>query len=883
MSVRRRLNELSQQRLDLPQLLSIESAASNDFDELIQSIITGPSNGYVIRGFEINMSGAIGGAASSLEVIVDPGALLHTTSSVSGTFYQVATGTANQQLNSATNTQVNGAFSPNSINYVALEYQRFADTTTNAVSYFWAPGSNSETTETVPQALILQYTFNISTTVPTSYYLPLFIVQTDSSNNVISITDARPLLFRLGTGGWNPNPFYQYSWSDGQSENPSTSTSNSVSPFYGGDKQLDNLKDWMSAIMTAIQGITGTTYWYSANNAGSLSSIREDLGNTVITGQGYIAHGKIPNGAITQAGQLNWDQNIYIKVIGTELTYGLLANPSSTNIVLADDEVAYVTLVRDVAITPNLIFTNGSAIVTSVGNVAWTTPLQENDWVKLSSDTHAGYYQIQSVNSSTQVTLTENFAESSTGATGAKAMYAFGSYQTAATPTTNRGIYISSRGAVPSGENVFWLFMRNDNAGTLPKIYVRFLGAELDQGETEEISDNKSQETLVYIGAPLESSNAPMYVSALNSSSIPEIVTLTFSAASAMASNQYFYIYSSGTNRTYYVWFNINSSGADPAPLANATGVEVDILSTASATQVAAAVAAALNGVYFDDFTATYSGAVTTVTNNSAGTTNAPSNYNVGGLTTAVTQVGTGTGNFAINDGDNLTLAIKKLDRQMEAFVASLNLPTYDEGLVLSSNVSAGGTLTLPLNSRLSNTQGMYVVGKGALEISLNGQYLYDSGDWSEIGNPGQASSTITINRALVAGDQIHFRLGSGGAGAGGGSQGPQGEIGPSGPAGINAIGQLVSVSTKNNNYTVLTSDKMLLADCSSNTVTFSLPSASSAVGIVFIFKKIDSTSNTMVIAANGSDLIDGVSSLTSTIQYQSFSILSSGSAWYIW
>ena len=108
MSVRRRVSFLSQQRVDTPDIKSLESAISNDFDELIKSFISS-SQGFVLKGFEISMAGAIGGAASGLQLIVDPGAVFHINSSQSGTFYLVPSGQPAEQLNSATNTIVDGA------------------------------------------------------------------------------------------------------------------------------------------------------------------------------------------------------------------------------------------------------------------------------------------------------------------------------------------------------------------------------------------------------------------------------------------------------------------------------------------------------------------------------------------------------------------------------------------------------------------------------------------------------------------------------------------------------------------------------------------------------------------------------------------------------
>jgi len=63
-------------RVDVPMMRSIESSASNDFDQLIQCFVLGTTQSYIVRGFYILMAAAIGGAASSLQLHVDPGAVL---------------------------------------------------------------------------------------------------------------------------------------------------------------------------------------------------------------------------------------------------------------------------------------------------------------------------------------------------------------------------------------------------------------------------------------------------------------------------------------------------------------------------------------------------------------------------------------------------------------------------------------------------------------------------------------------------------------------------------------------------------------------------------------------------------------------------------------
>lgn len=892
MSVKRRVNWVSQQRVDVPDMRSLESAASNDFDELIKSFVTGTTQGYLLRGFEISMAGAIGGAASGLQLITDPGAVFHVSSSQSGTFFLVPPGQPAQQLNSATNTIVDGAFAPSAINYVGLEYERFIDDTTSSQIYVWNPTTNSETTKNAPRAQILRYRLKISTSTFASNILPIATVTTDSGNNVTSITDARWMLFRLGQGGPSPNPFYVYPWNaqpEGRVENPSTSSSNGINPFHGGDKMLANLKDWMNAVMTSLQEIKGTVYWYSPGTAGSLESLREDLGNTVITGRGDIAHSK------TIAGRINWSDDIFLRVIGSRLAYKLVANPSSTDITLGDDQAAYITLVRGVLVTPNLVFTNGSAIVSSVGSVPWTNTLIAGDWVKISSDTDAGYYQIQSVDSVSQVTLTVNYGGSSTGPGGTQARYAFGSYQTSPAPSTSRHIFITARNLVPAGADVFWLFLRSDNAGPFARVYIRFLGMELQQGETEDISDTISKELLKYIGAPLESSDSPLYVAALNPGSVAQITNITTGSAATMSSNQYFYINSSGNSRKYAVWVNKDGTGVQPVATGANAYIEWDVATGNTATQTASALATALNGTTADDFNAVGGVGTVQVTNTSAGVTTNAVNFNVGApFAVSTSQSGTGVGNYVIVDGDNLTLSIKKLDEALAGVVALLDSPSYDETVdivasgatpptSLNAPIVSGTLITLPNNSREGAIPQQYTVGNGVLEVYLNGQYLRLGDGWLESGASMTPSNQIQILLDLVVGDYLEFRIdATGGPGSGGGGPGPAGPPGPSGPPGADAAGGPIAISTKSANYTVTLFDNVLLGNAAGGAIIFTLPPAATATGRLFYIKKIDATANAVTIQANGVEVIDGSNTQFTTTQYEEFTLISNGTAWYI-
>ena len=1258
MAILTTLNLLSEQRLDISDVRRIESGVRNDFDETVTSIITGTSQGYVIRGFSILTAGSIGSPANGLQMVVDPGAVLNINASVSGTIFQTPIGTANQVLNAATNANVSGSFTANSTNYVGIDYNRFADASTDVTKYIWNSAANDEITTIAPAAQTLTYKIFITTSTWATNVLPIAIVTTDGNGNVTSITDARWMLYSLETGGLNPNPNYTYPWTEGQVQPPITTTSNSVNPFIGGDRQLDNLKSWMNAIMSQIQAIQGTPSWFSPLGSTSILSLLQDLGNTVITGSGEISNGILPNSdsilvttgniaassnqltnlpsvtglsdgdyvfgtgiptgttilsiagsgpytitmskeatlngtgigitfyspsVITQPGQINWDQPISIRVIGSSLTYTLAANPSSSDITLTNDEVAYITLVSNQPIAPNLIFVSGSPTVNSVGAVSWTSGLLPGDYVKVASDTVSGYYQILTINSLSQVTFTSNvLAGDNSGAGGVKAQYAFGSYSAAPSPSTNRNIYIAPRADVPAG--AFWLFLREDNGGS-PRVYIRFLAQELDNGESVEVSGTTSLELLQYIGSSSAADSSPQYVSALNPGSVPQITSLSLGAGSTITGGQYFLINSSGNAREYVAWFKVNGAGTAPV-VPNTNGlIEIDVLSTDTAAQVAAKVQIALSSTPFGDFSAlvgseyvfttsaanatagaeytnngqtftvvatisggttlvttgtgapalsgssllgsasayavlgasavtgstgagsvligdlgiypnnsssitnfppsTYSGtenagnaaaqtaqsdalaaytslaahggyvaipstldgqtltagyysessgtfnlaasgpgtltlngsstdvfvfkaastlttgsggtptitltggalasnvywlvgssatinsgnsgtfngniiaqasitdtsggtvngslialtgAVTLsattdimalpgtgtltlasgtgdatitfsafaassgviVTNTSAGTSNNASNINVGApFTISIIQEGTGTGNFFIHDGDNLTLAIKELDLALGNFEASLNAPTYDEVVEivasgatpptsLNGPVSNGTTITLPLNSREGNTLAQYTVGKGVLEVFLNGQFLdVESGAYVEVGTTGTPSNQIEIltlpGGGLVVGDELEFRFSGGGGGSGGGP-GPAGPAGPTGPAGANGLGNMNAISTKvgPTTYTVLTGDQFLMANCAAGAVSFDLPAASSVPGRCFYFKKIDSSVNYMFVVAAGSSLIDGFGMQMTNTQYNEFSLVSDGSNWWL-
>lgn len=629
MANKRTLNVLPQMRMNVSHVRSIESAVRNDFDELFSSLVMGSNKSYVVRGFEVSMSGAIDSSATSLQLLVADSAILHGSSATSGTFLLADSLALPESLNASANPKVSGTFTASAENYITLDLKREIDGSTVSLGYFFDVANKVETTRVVPEAEILNYTIKISTIAPTSTDLPLAIIKTKADNSVESIEDIRPMLCRLATGGSSAqDPFYTYGWNDqteGRIESPVVSSDSAINPFRGGDKQLSSMKSWMDAVMSVLKEIKGTTYWYEFNTGGSLQKGREDTVNTVFTGRGSVSHDKVV------AGKINWERDIYMRIISSRLYYKILPNISSSNVVLQDGQVAYLDLVRDLNISPRLVWTNLSPVVNSVGNVPWTDPaslnLRAGDWIKIGSDDYTQYYQILTVDSPSQVTLTENFGGASTGSAGLPSKYAFGVYETNASPSytsgVSRHIFIANKQDVPLREDIYWLFFRDDAYGYTPRVYSRISGSELLQGGSSVISEDLTQNIVSYIGAISNASDGPDYDEAVATNEVTRVENVP---ASDITSGQYFLI--NDTSTGYYVWFNKQGAGGDPL-VGGRVGLEVAILLGDTETQVATKVNTAFNTTIH--FTSTLSNNLVYVTSIASGSSSNAMNVDVGG------------------------------------------------------------------------------------------------------------------------------------------------------------------------------------------------------------------------------------------------------------
>jgi len=92
----------------------------------------------------------------------------------------------------------------------------------------------------------------------------------------------------------------------------------------------------------------------------------------------------------------------------------------------------------------------------------------------------------------------------------------------------------------------------------------------------------------------------------------------------------------------------------------------------------------------------------------------------------------------------------------------------------------------------------------------------------------------------------------------------------------------LDTITTKTANYTATSNDDVILCDATAGGFTITLPACSGISGKRYIIKKIDSSSNVVVVDGNASETIDGALTKNLQYQYKAITVYTDGSNWYI-
>lgn len=280
MSVLRQTNFLGNMRFDVPHARALESSIAADFDTIVGRGIAG-DRGLVVRGFTLS-NVSVGTVASNIELISADGIIYNINASESGSFLWIPADRANDQLSSS-NSKVTGSFTAAAVNYVGIDFKRSADSTTTDQVQFLDANTLTETPRSVALGRTLDYVIVISSAPfsTTPNIVPIAKVTTDVNNKVSSIEDARPMLYRLASGGDFPDPQSSYSFPFGRQENNVTNT------FTGGDKNIYSNKDWMDALMTRVWEIGGGENWYSPTKDINIRLVRAPSPDVFSNGENW--------------------------------------------------------------------------------------------------------------------------------------------------------------------------------------------------------------------------------------------------------------------------------------------------------------------------------------------------------------------------------------------------------------------------------------------------------------------------------------------------------------------------------------------------------------------------------------------------------------------
>lgn len=76
--------------------------------------------------------------------------------------------------------------------------------------------------------------------------------------------------------------------------------------------------------------------------------------------------------------------------------------------------------------------------------------------------------------------------------------------------------------------------------------------------------------------------------------------------------------------------------------------------------------------------------------------------------------------------------------------------------------------------------------------------------------------------------------------------------------------------------------DATVLVNAAAGAVTLALPAAASVTGQIYTAKKVDSSGNAVVLDPSGAETIDGAATKSITTQWNTLTIQSNGTAWFV-
>lgn len=383
-----RVRIIPQERYDLEDFIASQSSVRTDSKFWTKQFLS--NSNYILKGFKLSGVGLTEAAMDVTE-----GTLINAASSSDFSWFVVDDATTSITIS-------DGELTDGARNYV--EIQLVTETNTPVTKAFWDPAANGGQGAEFNQEIDTMTDLAVQVVVSTGGFsgssdsLPVGIIDVDGGGSITGIRDKRDLFYKLGTPS---DPYNSFTFTSRQESDidlilsgvagtfelgeevsftsgatatvtqggttnikVSIPSSDSFIPgdtvtggtssatgtldqyqeeFIGADKDIDDFKEALNAVMTLIKEIHGKDFWYQQPNI-SLNSMWEVLGLSILVGA-------------TSSARFSWSGSdlVITDDNGTPLTTDVLAylrTMSSTadlsftreTIALADGEVVYVQL-----------------------------------------------------------------------------------------------------------------------------------------------------------------------------------------------------------------------------------------------------------------------------------------------------------------------------------------------------------------------------------------------------------------------------------------------------------------------------------------------------------------------------------------------------------
>jgi hypothetical protein len=737
-------------------MVAEQSFNAADF-RIFSYIVSGLTSNYSIRGLEIVGKNALKVLISTSNVLV----ICPTVNTAS--FYYSSPNEDDYELSLPSSSTV----------FIEAYFDR--TTGANVSTAQWDPSSvtdanpaGAEFTSSLDFQEYVDIKFRYNTTGFTPGSIKVAKVVTGPSS-VLYITDARDMFFRLATGGSIPDYSNTFGWSTNRGESNVIGDAEKLgqltieNPYFytdatgvRNDKALKSFKDWMDAVMTAILEIKGTPFWYSVASGFTPQMLYFDgpNGSSVVPKYEYQLNWLPKAGVLSSSGTegpLEWASSylnfkwrlggsfMAASSIGTLLAWVQETRRyDDTNFTLDFTAGGTLTPPESCAVflrvereqTPSAA--SGSPVTWGSGGVVGIYPQSQclhgltqdftgiavGDYIRRATDDGLAYYKVIGLSTDNANVETDD---------GAVA--------------TNDVISVVIDGQITSAstEQYKWFRANYDNSDIFytyssdPSLLISRDGIQIAAGTPN----------LYFLGRKEG-----------------ELFVWRTELTEATRNLRTIARYQNGSTDTILAGHVVRLTLANKIVLAKA-----ESLLTSEG----------ILGVTVEDIPADEYGQVVIegeaeISAASLLSIGSPAFLSDSSPGKVQKTPPTATGTAVIEIGKTLSLTKVLLCKDYR----TVNGNVYEEKYLVTSNISSGSVITLPVDSRKYNVEKTYLPGAGSLKVWLNGQMLERGDDYSE--GTDDPSNSITINRILRTDDELLFRIElqtntyyGGGSGGGGG------------------------------------------------------------------------------------------------------------------